>query len=153
MADTYWWWHQSDAPSFDADHAWSATGGSQFTADGSTYMCAACEATGEAETPICPCFDEDYAGCARCERGTITECPDCDGEDTIKCDRGYSCCHSAASLVAYFTSKFMPPQLLEEGTVYFFEGEGIEGEPLAVPTRVLETLTWAELVDRVKEGV
>lgn len=43
------------------------------------------------------------------------------------------------------------------GTVYAFEGErhgeGIEGEPLVVPTRVLETLTWNELIKKAKESV
>lgn len=47
--------------------------------------------------------------------------------------------------------------LNREGAVYVFagehHGEGIIGGPLVVPARVLETLTWTELVERAKESV
>jgi hypothetical protein len=155
MAETYWRWHQSDAPAFDADHAWSATWGSEFTADGTAYTCVACDGTGEAAPEVHQACDG--TGCRGCDDGIVSERADCDGEGTIDCDRGYSCCASAADLLAYFAARFITAEEMDQtGTVYVFEGEphgeGIEGEPLVVPTRVLKTLTWTELAEQAKES-
>lgn len=134
-----------------ADNAWSAPWGSEFTEDGSSYTCVACDGTGEQAPEIHDACDGE--GCYHCEDGMITECGDCDGEGTIDCERGYSCVEDAHSLVAYFAQQHVTvtPDM---GAVVVFEGEytgnGDDGEALAVPTRVVETLTWDELVKRAE---
>lgn len=157
MMEIYWRWHQHDAPPFNADNAWSATWGSPFIDDGSAYTCLACEGTGEGdprEHRAC-----DGRGCWFCnDTGQVEHCPDCDGEGTIDCDRGYSCCASAEDLIGYFAARYVTAERMDQGgTVYVFEGEVhgacIEGEPLVVPTRVRETMTWSELLERAQKHV
>lgn len=142
-------------PPLTTKNAWSAPWGSDFTEDGSSYTCIACDGTGEQDPEIHDACDGE--GCHHCEDGMITECGDCDGEGTIDCDRGYSCAWDATGLVEYFAQQHLP--LTSDtsnimGTVYVFEGEytgnGCDGEPLAVPTRIIETITVAELVKRAE---
>lgn len=134
-----------------ADNAWSAPWGSEFTEDGSAYTCTACDGTGEQAPEIHESCDGE--GCRGCDDGMVTECGDCDGEGTIDCERGYSCCEDAAALVSYFTQQHVTVTD-DMGPVVVFEGEysgnGDDGEALAVPTRIVETLTWSELVKRAE---
>jgi hypothetical protein len=122
---TYYRLHCSDAPEFSADNAWSAAWGEAFTADGSQYECRACDGTGE--------FLDD-------------RCPDCSGEGVIDADRGYSCCGSASELVEYF-DWHCPAD--DSDPVVEFDGEhvgnGLDGEPLVVPTAVVRWTTIGQL--------
>lgn len=148
---TFHRWHHTEAPTFNADNAWSADWGSEFTDDGTSYACTACDGTGEQDPEIHESCDGE--GCYHCDDGMITECSDCDGEGTIDCERGYSCFEDASELVAYFRERGGEPRD-DWGAVYVFEGDmtgnGTDGEPLVVPTRVVETLTWTELIKRAE---
>ncbi|QVJ03095.1 hypothetical protein KGD82_13755 [Nocardiopsis eucommiae] len=145
---TFYRLHSSTRP-FSADSAWSAPWGSEFTEDGSAYTCTACDGVGDQAPEVHESCDG--AGCYHCEDGYITECSDCDGTGFIDCDRGYSCTWSAADLVGYFEQQHvtLTPDM---GNVLVFEGEysgeGCDGEPLAVPVRVIETITIPELIER-----
>lgn len=135
-----------------ADNAWSAPWGSEFTEDGSAFTCAACDGSGQQAPEVHMRCDGE--GCYHCDdTGMITECGDCDGEGTIDCERGYSCFEDAHRLVAYMRERGSDPEDAW-GTVYVFEGDmagnGTDGEPLIVPTRVVETITWSELVKRAE---
>lgn len=157
--------HQADAPPFAADNAWSAPWGSEFSADGTTYRCPACDGTGEDRTePVCErcdgTGDDDGYTCRRCGgTGEDTECHDCDGGGWAACDRGYSCTRSAEELADYFQQHAGGAPADDHGHVVVFEGEhvgdGCDGEPLAVPTRVVETLTWTQFAAKhlQQEGV
>lgn len=126
-----------------------------FNEDGSQYQCLACDGTGTTADPE-PCGACDMEGCHRCDDGWHTTCRDCD-EGWVDCDRGYSSVRSAADLVEYFQQHAGGAP--EHGTVIVFEGEhvgdGCDGEPLAVPTRVVETLTWTQFAAKhlQQEGV
>lgn len=139
MAELFYRWHQNEAPPFSAENAWSADWGSEFTPDGSKYRAPSglyylCE-TCQDETGACGHEDED-------------ECAECECPGWTECERGYSCTWDATDLADYFGERGCPTD--DTGTVYVFEGErtgnGTDGEPLAVPDRVVETLTWSELL-------
>jgi len=134
-----------------ADNAWSAPWGSEFAADGSAYTCIACDGSGQGPEEVHESCDG--AGCDHCDNGLYSDCGDCEGEGTIDCERGYSCCEDARSLVAYFAQQHVTVTD-GMGQVLVFEGEysgnGDDGEALAVPARVVETLTWSELVKRAE---
>lgn len=112
QSNVFFRWHQDvDAPCFCAHHAWSAPWGSEFSADGTTYRCPACD------------------------------------EGWVDCDRGYSSVRSAEELADYFQEHAKGAPADDHGHVVVFEGEhvgdGCDGEPLAVPTRIVERLTWS----------
>lgn len=71
------------------------------------------------------------------------------GADRDDAQRGYSACWDAEDLLEYFREHGEPAA---DDTVVAFEGrqvgQGFDGEPLAVPTRLLETTTWAEFAAR-----
>lgn len=137
--------HQADAPAFSADNAWSAPWGMIFNEDGSQYQCLACDGTGTTADPE-PCGTCDMEGCHRCDDGWHTTCRDCD-EGWVDCDRGYSSVRSAEELADYFQEHAKGAPADDHGHVVVFEGEhvgdGCDGEPLAVPTRIVERLTWS----------
>ena len=139
-------WHQADAPAFSADNAWSAPWGMTFNEDGSQYQCLACDGTGTTADPE-PCGTCDMEGCHRCDDGWHTTCHDCD-EGWVDCDRGYSCTRSAADLAEYLRQHAGGAPADTHGTVIVIAGEhvgdGCDGEPLAVPTRIVERLTWTQ---------
>jgi hypothetical protein len=125
--ETFYRVHWSDAPEFNADNAWSALWGAERSEDGSQSKCHACDGDGE------------YDG---------EPCDDCDGDGWVDCVRGYSCCWDAESLIDYFTDHGEP----NGEQVIVFEGRhtanGFDGEPCAVPSKVIETLTWEKFVAR-----
>jgi hypothetical protein len=128
MAATFYRWHQNEAPAFTADNAWSGLWGSTFSADGSQTQCRTCDGTGKyADMP----------------------CEECDGEGWEDCLPGYSCCHSAEDLLTYMRVHAGKPEG-DEGRVIVFEGEqvdtGFDGEPTAVPNKILKEMTWSEFV-------
>src|SRR5690606_24281624 len=116
----------------------------EFTTDGTAYACVACDGTGQSPEEVHESCDG--AGCDHCDNGIYSECGDCEGEGTVDCDRGYSCTWSAADLITYIRDHQAGDPEDTHGTVYVFEGErhgdGCDGEPLAVPTKIIETLTW-----------
>lgn len=123
--------HSASAPEFSADNAFSAPWGETFSDDGSTYECRTCDGTGE-----------DYFG---------DRCTDCDGTGHIDCDPGYSCCHTAAELLAYF-GQHCPAD--DRDLVVVFEGtqigNGVDGEPLVIPTHVVRWTTFGEIRKEAK---
>jgi len=125
--ETYYRFHQADAPAFTAANAWSALWGSTFNADGSQTECHRCDGTGE----------------DNCE-----PCPTCDGTGWEDCAPGYSCCDTAAELIAYMDAH--AGHLGDDtGLIYEFTGrrvgDGFDGEPLVVPAAIVRTLTWSQL--------
>jgi len=132
MSETYYRFHQGDAPAFSAGNAWSALWGSEFSADGTQNRCHGCDGEGT---------DWDR------EDGT---CQTCDGTCWEDCLRGYSCCWDAESLIDYFAERGIPAD--DHGVVVIFTGRrvgsGFDGEPLAIPEIVTGTLTWAEFTAR-----
>lgn len=160
MTETFYRFHWADCPTFSAENAWSAQWGAQRTPDGMQIVCVACDGTGEGtrDCPRCngPHNDyEDRFSCTRCDgTGDVNECLSCEGEGTIDCERGYSCETSPEALVRYFNDLARSGLADDDaGKVIIFEGDhydtGLDGEPTAVPTRILETLTWAEFTARV----
>ncbi|MER8002958.1 hypothetical protein [Streptomyces sp. NPDC095613] len=149
--------HPSDAPAFNADNAWSAPWGSDTrSTDGSQYQCIACDGTNEGMhdcTHCGGCGFSDAFLTVRCDHcngdGIIYACGNCD-EGWIDCIRGYSCEEEPESLIKYFTERFVTPD--EGDQVIIFEGDqtgvGIDSEPTAVPTRVIETLRWDAFITR-----
>lgn len=124
--ETFYRVHWSDAPEFNADNAWSALWGTTRSEDGSQTECLTCDGTGE--------LDDE-------------RCTNCGGEGWDDCVRGYSCCWNPESLVAYFNRPGMQPNgenvIVFEG---YQTGTGFDGEPCAVPTKIIETLTWEEFL-------
>lgn len=131
MTETFFRWHRADAPDFNADNAWSGLWGGTFSADGSQSECLTCDGTGQ------------YAD---------AECEECDGEGWQDCARGYSSCWTAEDLRAYMATH-LGEISDDEGRVIVFEGnhvgDGFDGEPLAIPARIIEEITWTELTGRV----
>ncbi|MFZ3491759.1 hypothetical protein ACODT5_00710 [Streptomyces sp. 5.8] len=118
----------ADCPTFNANNAWSAPWGATRSDDGSRTECRTCDGTGRSDNE---------------------ECPDCeDGWDD--CVRGYSCCDTPAELLGYFSGPRPAPEPTD--TVIVFEGRqvgaGFDGEPTAIPGRVMETLTWTAFAAR-----
>lgn len=148
---TFHRWHRTGTPTFTPDNAWSADWGSEFTQDGTAFTCHTCEGAGDQAPEIHEACDGE--GCHNCDDGMITECGDCDGTGFVDCERGYSCYEDAAELITYIRERAGEPRD-DWGAVIVFEGEmvgnGTDGEPLVVPTRVVETLTWSELVKRTE---
>lgn len=148
--ETFYRWHQADAPAFTAQNAWSGLWGSEFSEDGSRTKCPTCEGTGEGSRE-CPRCHGDYdrmESCKRCEgAGGLNECEHCEGEGWHDCAPGYSCCWTAEDLIAYMTTHAGEPHD-DCGVVIVFEGEqadtGFDGEPTAVPTKIIKEMTWTE---------
>jgi hypothetical protein len=126
--ETFYRIHWSDTPEFNADNAWSGLWGAERSEDGSQTKCRTCDGRGEDEG---------------------APCDDCDGEGWEDCVRGYSCCWDAEGLLAYFNRPGMEPSGEQ---VIVFEGRqtgnGFDGEPCAVPSKVIETVTWEEFTAR-----
>ncbi len=129
MADTFYRVHWDGCPEFSAANAWSALWGSERGDDPSRTKCHDCDG------------------------GALLEflggCQVCGGEGWEDAVRGYSCTDTAEELIAYFTKHSEPSG---GDAVVIFEGEqvgnGVDGEPLAVPTGAVETTTWAEFLAR-----
>ncbi|MFJ6215081.1 hypothetical protein ACIQGZ_17355 [Streptomyces sp. NPDC092296] len=149
--------HWSDCPPLTPDNAWSApwrAGDTRRSPDGSGAWCLSCDGTGKDWRP-CPRCDEDPDHTPTCEhcdgQGAIDECATCDGTGWEPCVHGYSCTENPEDLLAYFAERHMTSMLTGEPVVVF-EGQqvdtGCDGEPTAIPTRVIETLTWSEFTAR-----
>ncbi|MFF9787130.1 hypothetical protein [Streptomyces nigrescens] len=147
--------HPSDAPPLTADNAWSAPWGTTRSTDGSQYECIVCDGTGEGQQDCPTCGGCAYTGefhdtpCDRCDgNGIIDTCGNCD-DGWIDCIRGYSCENTPESLIRYFTEASRTGCANGE-QVILFEGYqadyGIDGEPTAVPQRIIETLSWEDFV-------
>lgn len=159
MTTIYYRLHHRGAPCFCARHAWSAVWGAEFTSpDGSRYKCTGClNEPGRSDVPCPGCDGYGWSDCDRCEGTGHAECGRCDGTGIADSDRGYSCCASQEALVAYMRQHAggdLPDD--DHGQVVVFEGEWQghgtdEGEHLVVPTRVVETLTWSQLVARAAQ--
>ena len=125
MTGTYYRLHRADAPEFSPENAWSAPWGETFSADGDQYECRTCDATGEAYGEPCP------DGC---------------DEGWIDCQPGYSALDTAEDLLAYFGGHCPAddddPVVIFEGQ---YAGQGLDGEPLAVPGATLRWTTIGEL--------
>lgn len=125
------------------------------TGDAPPTPCPACDGDGVTNGDLCPTCDgqgERESLCDICEGdGTTEECDTCDGEGWVDCDRGYSCTWTAEDLLDYFGQRHISLSY-DDGVVYVFEGEyegdGGDGEPLAVPTRVVEQMTWPAFVEK-----
>lgn len=121
---TFYRLHSAATPEFSPENAWSAAWGETFV-DVSTYECRSCNGSGE------------FLG---------EQCSDCDGEGTIDADRGYSCCDSAAELLAYFGGHYPAD---DTDPVVVFDGQhvstGLDGESLAVPTAIVRWTTIGQL--------
>lgn len=148
---SFYRFHNTEAPAFTADNAWSGLMGSEFNADGSQTKCPVCDGTGQDDTdPVCSSCGGD--GCDTCDHtGMNADCADCDGEGWQDCVRGFSSCRTAEDLVRYFSERAQPRD--HEGVVYVFEGyqagTGFDGEPCVVPERVIKEMTWSEFVATV----
>lgn len=150
MTETYWRWHRHHIPPFGAENAYSTEWGGELTPDGARYrppsvLYCLCEA----------CQDETGA-CGHDAEGEC-EAEGCECPGWSDCDRGYSCCHSADDLAAYFAARFAATEEMDrDGVVYEFEGQrhgqGIEGDPLVVPARVVRTLTWSQMLTETGRG-
>jgi hypothetical protein len=160
MDETFYRVHWQGSLEFSAANAWSAPWGSERTEDG-YVLCFSCDGTGIGYTEV-PCracdgngTDQNWDTCGPCggTGQTIEDrCPDCE-EGRKPCERGYSCETSPGALIGYFREHHVTPGA--EDAIIIFEGErygnGLDGEPLAVPSLVLETLTWAEFTARYAE--
>jgi hypothetical protein len=131
MADTYYRLHQAGIPEFSADNAWSGLWGGAFSADGSRSECGQCDAKGVDEWGE-PC----EAGCS---------------DGWFDCAEGYSCCWTGQDLLRYFDEHLGSG--FEDEPVVVFEGAlvgtGFDGEPLAIPTRVIRWTTIGQLREEI----
>lgn len=156
---TFYRFHWDGSPEFSAANAWSALWGTTRTADGTQTQCVPCDGTGEGsrDCPTCKGSGrqeddwEDWKDCPACKGdGQIDGCDSCDGEGANDCQRGYSCFEVPETLIEYFVERGEPDD--DDGKVIVFEGEyygaGFDGEDLAVPTRVIEEMTWSEFRTR-----
>lgn len=156
MSEIYWRLHNASTPCFCADHAYSGVWGVTWVSqDGSQHTCTGCLVEpGRADAP-CPGCDGYGWDCGRCEGTGHAECDRCDGTGIEDASRGYSCCTSAAELLAYFRQHAGGDMHGDDWTVIAFEGEpwgwGADGEPLVVPTRVVVTLSWGQLMALAEE--
>lgn len=144
--ETFYRWHQKDAPTFNATNAYSADWGSEFTPDGTKYRAPS------SLYYLCDTCQDDTGACGHEDEG---DCENCECPGWADCERGYSCCEDAEDLIAYIREHQAGDPDDSHGTVYVFEGEhtgnGTDGEPLAVPTRIVETLSWSQLVARTED--
>ncbi len=152
--------HWADSPTFAAENAWSALWGATRTADGTQTICVACDGTGSGSRPCPTCngagFDAtsyDHQDCETCEgTGDVAGCISCEGEGAQDCQRGYSCFTDPQSLKDYFISGGRSGVVGDDDKVIIFEGDyqgtGFDGEDLAVPTQIIEEMTWTEFLSR-----
>lgn len=125
MTETFYRIHWADSPEFSAANAWSALWGSTRSDDGTQTECTSCH------------------------EGDREDCSVCDGTGWEDCLQGYSCCDTAEELIAYMNEHAI---MGDDDRVIMFEGtrtgSGFDGEPLAIPTRVIEETTWSEFLTR-----
>lgn len=125
-AETFFRFHAEGIPTFRAEHAYSGLWGGEWLADGSASQCRECDGIGTA-------YGET--------------CRSCNGEGWDPAQEGYSCCDTAQDLIAYFAQHLGSDP--GPGMVIEFEGQrvgnGFDGEPLAIPTSIIRTMTWKEL--------
>lgn len=146
---TFWRFHWADCPEFNTANAWSALWGATRTPDGTQTVCVTCDGTGQsAIAELHRACDGD--GCNDCDGGYTTRCITCGGEGVDDCQRGYSCFIEAASLLDYFTAPGRGEPADDDGKVILFEGDyqgnGFDGEDLAVPTTTVKEMTWSEFL-------
>ncbi|MEV6081099.1 hypothetical protein AB0L80_39315 [Streptomyces sp. NPDC052069] len=154
---TFYRVHWSNLLPFNAEHAWSSLTGVPRSEDGTKSECPACDCTGENWDP-CPTCNGKFPATDECERcdgtGLTAECQRCDGTGWEPCLRGYSCYESAEQLISYYSESGREGMVPADEPVIIFEGwqadTGFDDEPTVVPERVIETLTWAELVARFR---
>lgn len=123
---TFYRFHWAGCPEFSAANAFSALWGAERNEDGSKTRCNNCNGKGR----LFP-YDPD--------------CDTCDGtawEDAVE---GYSCFDDADELICYFAERGVLDD--DDGVVIVFEGRrvgtGFDGEALAVPQTVTETMPWS----------
>lgn len=145
--ETFYRWHRAGIP-FTADRAWSGLWGAEFSEDGSRTKCFTCdgEGTGIRDCPRCGGDFDARWDCPRCDgEGVVDECGDCEGEGWQDCVRGFSCERTPEALHRYFAQRGGDPG---PGRVIVFEGcqtgTGFDGEPCAVPERIVKEMTWSE---------
>lgn len=147
---TFYRIHWTGSAPFSAANAWSSlTGIDRKPGDPSKSECQMCD-SGEGEWT--ECRHCEALGCDECnDEGGTTTCTNCDGTGWEDCIRGYSCYSLPESLVAYFTDRSRPTPSADENVIVF-EGwqtdTGFDGEPTAVPERIIETLAWTEFLNR-----
>lgn len=151
---TFYRIHWNGSTELTAANAWSSlTGIDRKPGDPSKSECQMCDG-GEGEWTECGRCEG--LGCFACDNeGGTTECTECDGTGWADCIRGYSCFSTPEGLVTYFTDRSRPVPDDDEPVVIFDGWQtdtGFDDEPTAVPERIIETLTWAEFVDRETVG-
>lgn len=128
MTQTFYRIHWADSPEFNAANAWSVLWGATRSEDGTQTECTSCY------------------------EGDRDDCRICDGTGWEDALEGYSCCDTATELIEYFTTAARDSLIGDDDKVIVFEGTrtgvGFDGEPLAVPTRIIEETTWSEFRTR-----
>ena len=158
MSETYYRIHWADCPAFSPENAWSALWGATRSPDGSQTECTVCAGVGKSSSPCPTCDGRGYRDgdpdheCGTCDgTGDVDECDTCDGTGWQDALQGYSCCDTAEELVRYFTHAARDAAE-DDDLVVVFEGtrvgDGFDGEPLAVPTRIIEEVPWSEFRTR-----
>ena len=158
MSETYYRIHWADCPAFSPENAWSALWGATRSPDGSQTECTVCAGVGKSSSPCPTCDGRGYRDgdpdheCGTCDgTGDVDECTACDGTGWQDALQGYSCCDTAEELVRYFTHAARDAAE-DDDKVVVFEGtrvgDGFDGEPLAVPTRIIEEVPWSEFRTR-----
>lgn len=129
MPELFYRVHWDGCPEFSAANAYSAPWGSERSEDGSQTECHRCIGTGN---------DDMTGACALCDSTGW--------EDAVP---GYSCVRSPEELIAYMNEHGV---MNNDDTVIVFEGRqvdtGFDGEPTAIPERIIETLPWSEFTAR-----
>lgn len=124
MTQTFYRLHATEHE-FSAAGAYSALWGSVWSEDGTQTECTSC-------------YEGDRDGCRVC-----------DGTGWQDAQEGYSCCDTAEELIEYMTEHGIAG---DDDKVIVFEGvrtgTGFDGEPLAVPTRIIEETTWSQFQTR-----
>ena len=127
-AEVFYRVHDMAVP-FDAEHAWSYLYGPR-NGEAGRDECVPCNGTGDA-IPGCEADDDG-------------DCANCHGDGWLEADRGYSCFADPAEMIEYGEGRMD----VRANRVIEFEGEqvglGCDGEPLAVPSRVVRVITWDE---------
>jgi hypothetical protein len=153
MSETFYRVHWDECPPLAVENAWSALWGSDHAGNGKV-TCTGCGGTGGGwhDERCTGChgdgFTRDGDMCGDCVGAGFaaeTGCGDCDGTGLADCARGYSCCTTPEALADYFAVHGAP---LPDSTVVIFEGyqcgTGFDGEPLAIPGNVTQTMSWHE---------